>query len=81
MALVSRNLVGCPFFCWDQFNEILFFQEPCGLFRICAGASLLTGVALIAKPPFLFGSADTTYDFLGKICDYLFDVRLLMEKY
>jgi len=56
--------------------SICLLREPCGLFRLMAGSSLLTGVVLIAKPPILFGPAeggsfpdtagvDTPYDALG----------------
>ena len=39
-------------------------QEKCGLFRVFAGASLLTGVVLIAKPPVIF-AAQHDYDTIG----------------
>ena len=48
---------------------LLILQEYCGLFRICAGASLMSGVVLIAKPPILFANMvpdDYEYDVVGK---------------
>jgi drug/metabolite transporter (DMT)-like permease len=34
--------------------SFLFLQEPCGFFRTLIVFLLLTGVVLIAKPPFIF---------------------------
>jgi len=50
--------------------SICILKEYCGLFRICAGATLLSGVVLIAKPPILFADLvpdDFEYDVLGYI--------------
>ena len=47
----------------------LILKEKCGVFRLVAAVILLSGVSLIAKPPFLFGQKEeeeTTYDALGK---------------
>ena len=30
-----------------------------------AGAFLISGVILVAKPPFIFGGGDESYDFIG----------------
>ena len=50
-------------------TKLCWMQERCGLFRVGAGASLLGGVVLIAKPPIIFGSSDDgeedTYDLIG----------------
>jgi len=45
--------------------SICILKEHCGLFRIVAGISLLTGVVLIAKPPILFGGNMENYDLIG----------------
>ena len=34
--------------------SFLFLKEPCGVLRILVVCTLLTGVVLVAKPPFLF---------------------------
>jgi len=51
--------------------SICILKERCGLFRVGAGASLLGGVVLIAKPPIIFGSFDNgeedTYDLIGYV--------------
>jgi len=50
--------------------SICILKEYCGLFRICAGASLMSGVVLIAKPPILFANMvpdDFEYDVVGYI--------------
>jgi len=47
--------------------SICILKERCGIFRIVAGATLLTGVVLIAKPPIIFGSSDEAYDLVGYI--------------
>jgi len=51
--------------------SICILKERCGLFRVGAGASLLGGVVLIAKPPIIFGSSDDgeedTYDLIGYV--------------
>ena len=49
----------------------LILKEKCGVFRLVAAVILLSGVSLIAKPPFLFGQKEgeeeeTRYDALGK---------------
>ena len=45
----------------------LILKEKCGVFRLVAAVILLSGVSLIAKPPFIFGQHEgqTTYDTLG----------------
>ena len=43
----------------------LYRVYRCGVFRLVAAVSLLSGVILIAKPPFIFGQ-EATYDALGK---------------
>ena len=42
-------------------------KEKCGVFRVMAALILVSGVILIAKPPFIFGQQEgqTTYDTLG----------------
>ena len=43
-----------------------FFREWCGVYRVVAAISLLAGVILISKPPFIFvQEAGQTYDSLG----------------
>ena len=46
----------------------LILKEKCGVFRMLAAVTLLSGVSLIAKPPFIFGQEEgnDTYDALGK---------------
>jgi len=34
--------------------SFLFLKEPCGVLRIAVVCTLLTGVVLVARPPFLF---------------------------
>jgi len=45
--------------------SIFILKENCGVFRMIAATTLITGVVLIAKPPILFGSEDETYDLIG----------------
>jgi len=46
--------------------SIFVFREHCGVFRVLAAISLLSGVILISKPPILFKIAEgESYDFLG----------------
>ena len=41
-------------------------KEACGMFRVVAAVTLLTGVILVSKPPFIFGAeVETSYDALG----------------
>ena len=41
-------------------------KEACGIFRVVAAVTLLTGVILVSKPPFIFGAeVETSYDALG----------------
>ena len=48
--------------------SICILKERCGLFRVCAGASLLGGVVMIAKPPIIFGyGTEDTYDIIGYV--------------
>ena len=41
------------------------------------GVFLLVGVVLIAKPPSIFGAANSTYDVIGKILYNINGIRLL----
>ena len=43
--------------------SVFILKEKCGVFRVLAAVILVSGVILIAKPPFIFGQ--TTYDTLG----------------
>ena len=47
--------------------SVFFLKEKCGVFRLVAALVLVSGVSLIAKPPFIFGQQEgqTTYDALG----------------
>ena len=47
--------------------SVFLLKEKCGVFRVLAALALLSGVSLIAKPPFIFGQHEgqTTYDTLG----------------
>lgn len=46
--------------------SMFLLKEHCGVFRVVASASLLTGVILISKPPLIFGRQDSeSYDALG----------------
>ena len=54
--------------------SVFFLKEKCGVFRVVAAVTLISGVSLIAKPPFIFGQeeeeeGETTYDALGKTSD------------
>ena len=47
--------------------SVFILKERCGVFRIVAAVTLVSGVVLIAKPPFIFGQeGEATYDALGK---------------
>ena len=48
--------------------SVFILKEKCGVFRVVAALILVSGVILIAKPPFIFGQqgGQTTYDALGK---------------
>lgn len=48
-----------------MFLSIFILKEKCGVFRVCASASLVLGVVLISKPPLLFVSSAVEYDLLG----------------
>jgi len=45
--------------------SIFLLSEKCGIFRVVAVTTMITGVVLIAKPPIVFGSEDETYDAIG----------------
>jgi len=45
--------------------SIFILKENCGIFRMVAATTLISGVVLIAKPPIVFGSDQETYDALG----------------
>merc|ERR1719427_267912 len=45
--------------------SIFILKETCGVYRVVAGFSLITGVVLIAKPPILFGSDSQHHDAIG----------------
>jgi len=45
--------------------SIFLLSERCGMFRMVAVSTMITGVVLIAKPPIVFGSAGETYDAIG----------------
>ena len=53
-----------------MFLSIFILKESCGIFRLIAAATLITGVVLIAKPPVVFGSDKETYDVIGKYLCY-----------
>ena len=47
--------------------SVFILKEKCGVFRVVAALILVSGVILIAKPPFIFGQeGEATYDALGK---------------
>merc|ERR1719369_90616 len=45
--------------------SVFLLSEKCGIFRVVAVTTMITGVVLIAKPPIVFGSEDETYDAIG----------------
>jgi len=45
--------------------SVCLLKERCGIFRVFAAATLISGVVLVAKPPFLFGSPEESYDVLA----------------
>ena len=63
-----------------MFLSIFILHEKCGVFRVIASATLLGGVFLIAKPPFVFRSDETdqTYDVLGSYRDNSLSVCYLL---
>ena len=55
--------------------SVFILKEKCGVFRVVAAVTLVSGVVLIAKPPFIFGQEEkTTYDALGTASDTLSSV-------
>ncbi|XP_049776215.1 solute carrier family 35 member G1-like isoform X1 [Schistocerca cancellata] len=48
--------------------SFIFLREPCGFFRTFIVFLLVTGVVLIAKPPFIFKSGPDVYDVIGYTC-------------
>ncbi|KAK7862255.1 hypothetical protein R5R35_008132 [Gryllus longicercus] len=48
--------------------SFVFLKEPCGFFRTLIVCTLVTGVVLIAKPPFIFHGDAQHYDVAGYGC-------------
>lgn len=48
--------------------SFIFLKEPCGFFRTLIVCMLVTGVVLIAKPPFIFHGDVELFDVIGYSC-------------
>ncbi|KYM93457.1 PREDICTED: solute carrier family 35 member G1-like [Cyphomyrmex costatus] len=52
--------------------SFVFLKEPCGVLRILVVCTLLTGVILVARPPFLFQMHRAeSYNLMGYLCAIL----------
>ncbi|XP_058798046.1 solute carrier family 35 member G1-like [Phymastichus coffea] len=51
--------------------SFFFLKEPCGVLRITVIGALITGVILVAQPPFIFRMHQLGYDIPGYICAIL----------
>ena len=54
--------------------SMFILHERCGIFRMVAATTLLGGVILISKPPFIFGQDENlAYDAVGETLELIVD--------